>query len=35
VTLPTAPWKNGFVFFNGEVRPGVRTARVFLFTPGR
>jgi N-acetylneuraminic acid mutarotase len=35
VTLPTAPWKNGFVFFNGEVRPGVRTARVFLFIPGR
>ncbi|MCW1912081.1 galactose oxidase [Luteolibacter sp. GHJ8] len=34
VTLPTAPWKDGFVFFNGEVKPGVRTPAVFLFTPG-
>lgn len=33
VTLPTAPWKEGFVFFNGEVKPGVRTPLVFLFTP--
>jgi N-acetylneuraminic acid mutarotase len=33
VTLPTAPWKDGFVFFNGEVRPGVRTPQVFLFLP--
>ena len=33
VTLPTAPWKGSFVFFNGEVRPGVRTPQVFLFTP--
>jgi N-acetylneuraminate epimerase len=33
VTLPTAPWRDGFVFFNGEVKPGVRTPRVFLFTP--
>jgi N-acetylneuraminic acid mutarotase len=31
VTLPTAPWKNGFVCFNGEIRPGVRTTQVFLF----
>lgn len=34
VTLPTAPWKDSFVFFNGEVKPGVRTPAVFLFTPG-
>lgn len=33
VTLPTAPWKNGFVLFNGEIRPGVRTPQVLLFTP--
>jgi N-acetylneuraminate epimerase len=33
VTLPTAPWKDGFVLFNGEVKPGVRTPQVFLFTP--
>ncbi len=33
VTLPTAPWKEGTIFFNGEVKPGVRTPRVFLFTP--
>ena len=33
VTLPTAPWQDGFVFFNGEVKPGVRTPQVFLFTP--
>jgi N-acetylneuraminic acid mutarotase len=33
VTLPTAPWQDGFVFFNGEVKPGVRTPEVFLFTP--
>lgn len=33
VTLPTAPWKDGYVFFNGEVKPGVRTPQVFLFTP--
>jgi N-acetylneuraminate epimerase len=35
VTLPTAPWKGGFVCFNGEVRPGVRTAQVFLFRRAR
>jgi N-acetylneuraminic acid mutarotase len=35
VTVPTAPWKDAVIFFNGEVRPGVRTSRVFLFVPGR
>jgi N-acetylneuraminic acid mutarotase len=34
VTLPTAPWKDSFIFFNGEVKPGVRTPAAFLFTPG-
>lgn len=34
VTVPTAPWRGGFVFFNGEVRPGVRTNRVFILRPG-
>jgi len=34
VTVPTAPWKGGVIFFNGEVRPGVRTTQVFLFVPG-
>jgi N-acetylneuraminic acid mutarotase len=29
VTLPTAPWKNGCILFNGEVKPGVRTNQVF------
>jgi N-acetylneuraminic acid mutarotase len=33
VTLPTAPWQDGFVLFNGEVKPGVRTPQVLLFTP--
>ncbi len=33
VTLPTAPWRDGFIFFNGEIRPGVRTRQVFLFRP--
>lgn len=33
VTLPTAPWRGGHVFFNGEVKPGVRTPQVFLFNP--
>ncbi|WP_193211259.1 kelch repeat-containing protein [Luteolibacter marinus] len=33
VTLPTAPWDGGFIFFNGEVKPGVRTPRVFLLQP--
>jgi len=34
VTLAVAPWKDGTIFFNGEVRPGVRTNQVFLFRPG-
>ena len=33
VTLAIAPWRDGFVFFNGEVRPGVRTPTVFIFHP--
>lgn len=35
VTLPTAPWQQGSIFFNGEVKPGVRTPQVFLFTPSQ
>lgn len=35
VTLAVAPWQDGTIFFNGEVRPGVRTTRVFLFHPSR
>lgn len=35
VTVPTAPWRDGYIFFNGEVRPGVRTAQVFHFIPER
>lgn len=35
VTVPIAPWQDGFIFFNGEVRPGVRTNQVFHFFPGR
>jgi N-acetylneuraminic acid mutarotase len=34
VTLPSAPWKNGHVLFNGEIKPGTRTRQVILFTPG-
>lgn len=34
VTLPTAPWQDGFILFNGEVKPGQRTPRVFQFNPG-
>ena len=33
VTLPAVPWKDGYILFNGEVRPGVRTPQVILFTP--
>lgn len=33
VTLPTAPWKNGSILFNGEIKPGVRTPQVFHFAP--
>jgi N-acetylneuraminic acid mutarotase len=32
VTLPIVPWRDGFIFVNGEVRPGVRTAQVFFLT---
>jgi N-acetylneuraminic acid mutarotase len=35
VTLPTAPWRDGFILFNGERRPGVRTPQVVLFRPAR
>lgn len=33
VTLPTAPWRDGFILFNGEVKPGVRTPQVLYFIP--
>ncbi len=33
VTLPAAPWKDGVILFNGEVKPGVRTPQVLHFTP--
>lgn len=33
VTLPAVPWKDGAILFNGEVKPGVRTPAVLLFTP--
>ena len=33
VTAAVAPWRGDFIFFNGEIRPGVRTPQVFLFTP--
>lgn len=35
VTLAVAPWKDGTIFFNGEVRPGVRTNQVFILRPDR
>lgn len=35
VTLPAVPWKDGFILFNGEVKPGVRTPQVLLFKPTR
>lgn len=28
-------WKNKFIFYNGEVRPGVRTPQVFAFDPSK
>lgn len=34
VTVPTAPWRGGVALVSGEVRPGVRTPRVFLLQPG-
>lgn len=33
VTLPAVPWRDGFILFNGEVKPGVRTPAVSIFTP--
>lgn len=33
VTVAVAAWKNAFIFFNGEVKPGVRTPQVFSFSP--
>lgn len=31
VTLPTAPWEDGTIFFNGELKPGLRSPGVFIF----
>lgn len=31
VTLPTAPWEDGTIFFNGELKSGHRSTAVFLF----
>ena len=33
VTLPVVPWHDEFLFFNGEIKPGLRTPRVFVFAP--
>lgn len=33
VTLAVAPWRDGCIFFNGEVRHGVRSPQVFVFQP--
>ncbi len=33
VTVAVTRWQDRFIFFNGEVSPGVRTPQVFLFTP--
>lgn len=33
VNAAVVPWRGDFIFFNGEIRPGVRTQQVFLFTP--
>jgi N-acetylneuraminate epimerase len=35
VTVAVTPWRGEFIFFNGEVRPGVRTSQVFSFNPAR
>jgi N-acetylneuraminic acid mutarotase len=32
VTLPTAPWQGGTIFFSGEIRPGIRSPGVFILT---
>lgn len=33
VTLPAVPWRDEFILFNGEVKPGVRTPAVTRFKP--
>lgn len=33
VTLPVTSREGEFIFFNGEVKPGVRTPQVFAFSP--
>ena len=33
VTVAVTPWHGEYLFFNGEVKPGVRTPQVFAFTP--
>lgn len=33
VTAAVTPWKGKFIFFNGEVKPGLRTPQVFAFDP--
>ena len=35
VTVAVTPWKGEFIFFNGEVKPGVRTPQVFSFKPSQ
>jgi len=35
VTAAVTRWQDQFIFFNGEVRPGVRTTQVFLFIPSQ
>jgi N-acetylneuraminate epimerase len=35
VTVTVTPWKSEFIFFNGEVKPGVRTPQVFSFDPSQ
>ncbi len=33
VCVAVVPWQGDFIFFNGEVKPGLRTSQVFRFTP--
>ena len=33
VTVPVTSWQGKFIYFNGEVKPGVRTPQVFSFNP--
>jgi len=33
VTLPAVPWRDEFILFSGEVKPGVRTPAVMRFKP--